>query len=100
MGSKRTNLDSRNICVLRDVFVLVEGVLGKLSLLLLDGKLDEEEHHRLQSGDGNISRSLVGDVFVQEVQGGGSLTNADEFMGALENILRLLMRRRRLYKSL
>jgi hypothetical protein len=35
-------------------------------------------------------------VLVKEVEGGRSLVDADEFMGALQDILRFLMRRRRL----
>ena len=82
-----------------DVLVLVESILGKLALLLLDGELDEEEHHRLQRDDGNISGALAGDVLVQQGQGRGGLANANELVGALQDILGLLVRRRRLSKT-
>ena len=78
---------------------MVKGVLGKLSLLLFDGKLDEEEHHRLQRHNWDISGALVGDVLMEQSQGGGSLADSDEFVSPLENILRLLVRRRRLSKD-
>lgn len=41
-------LNSRNVGVLRDVLVLVKCILGELSLLLLNGLLNQEEHNRLQ----------------------------------------------------
>lgn len=78
---------------------MVKGVLGKLALLLFDGKLDEEEHHRLQRHNWDISGALVGDVLMEQSQGGGSLADSDEFVSPLENILRLLVRRRRLSKD-
>ena len=84
-------LDGGDVGVLGDVLVLVEGVLGKLALLLLDGELDEEEHHGLQGGDGDIAGALRGDVLVEQGQGGGGLVDPDELVGALENILRLLV---------
>jgi hypothetical protein len=36
---------------------------------------------------------------MQQGQGSGGLTDTDEFMGPLENILGLLVRRRRLSKN-
>ena len=41
-------LNSRNVGVLGDVLVLVKSILGELSLLLLDGLLNQKEHNRLQ----------------------------------------------------
>lgn len=82
-----------------DVLVLVESILGKLALLLLDRELDEEEHHRLQRDDGNISGALAGDVLMQQGQGRGGLANANELVGALQDILGLLVRRRRLSEA-
>jgi hypothetical protein len=35
-------------------------------------------------------------VLVEECEGGGSLVDADEFVGALQDVLRFLMRWRRL----
>lgn len=78
-----THLDGSNICVLRNILILVESILRKLALLLLDGKLNEEEHHGLQRHDGDISGALVGDVLMQQGQGRGGLTDADEFVSPL-----------------
>jgi hypothetical protein len=75
---------------------LIEGILGQFSLLLLDRQLHQKEHHRLQRHDGDISRTLAGDVFVKKIQGRGSLVDADELMSALEHIFGFLVRRRRL----
>lgn len=64
-----THLDGRNVGVLRDVLVLVQSILCKLALLLLDGKFDEEEHHGLQGDDGDISGAFAGDVLMEQGQG-------------------------------
>jgi hypothetical protein len=53
-----TCLDCANVCVLADVLVLVQGILGQLSLLLFDGLLHEQNHNRLQGRDGHIAGSL------------------------------------------
>lgn len=92
-----TNLDGCNVGVLRNVLVLVKCILGELSFLLLDGQLHQQDHHRLEGRDWNISRTLVGDVLVEQGQGRGGLVDSDELMGAFEHIFGLLMRRRRLY---
>jgi hypothetical protein len=76
-------LDGSNICVLGNILVLIKSILGKLALLLLDGKLNEEEHHGLQRHDGDISGALVGDVLMQQGQGRGGLADADEFVSPL-----------------
>lgn len=94
-----TNLDGADVGVLRDIFVLVEGILGQFSFLLLDGKLDEKEHNRFERGNWDIARALAGDVLMEQNQGRGGLVHADEFVGALQNIFRLLVWRRRLRKE-
>ena len=91
-----TNLYGRHIGVLRDVLVLVERILGELSLLLLDGELDQQDHHRLERGDGNIAGPLRCDVLMQQGQGRGSLVDPDELMSTLQDIFGFLMRRGRL----
>ena len=88
-------LDCADVGVLGDILVLVEGVLGQLSLLLFYGLLDQEEHNRLQGHDGDISRSLGGNMFVEEDESSLLLPNAHEFVSALEHILGLLGWRRR-----
>jgi len=94
--SVATNLDGGNVGVLGDVLVLVERILGEFSLLLLYRQLDQENHDRFEGRDGHIAGSLGGDVLVKEGEGGRGLVDPDELLGALEDILRLLMRRRRL----
>lgn len=91
-----TYFNGGDVGVLRNILVLVESILGQFALLLFDGKLDEEEHHGLKRSNGNISGSLAGDVFVEQSQGGRHLADANELLSPLENILGLLMRRRRL----
>lgn len=88
-------LDSGNVGVLADILVLVQGILRQFALLLDDRLLNQQEHDRLQRRDGDISRPFRSDVLVQEDQGSLGLPHAHQLMGALENILRLLMRRRR-----
>ena len=92
-----TYLDSRDVGVLADVLVLVQGILGELSLLLLDGQLDQEEHDRLQRRNGDIARPLGVDVVVKQGQGRRGLLDPDQLVGPLQDILRLLVRRRRLW---
>lgn len=91
-----THLDGRDIGVLGQILVLVQGVLGQLSLLLLDGQLNKQEHDRLQRGDGSAPRALVGDVLMEQGQGRLGLVDPDQLVGALQDIFGLLMRRRRL----
>ena len=67
---------------------------------MLDGKFDEEEHHRLQGGDGNIAGALRRGVLVQQGQTGRRLVDADELVGAFEDIFGFLMRWRRLLQEL
>ena len=78
-----TNLDSADIGVLGDVLVLVKTILGGLALAKVDGQLNEQEHHRLERGDGAATGALGGDMFVEDSQGGGSLTDGNEFLGPL-----------------
>lgn len=92
-------LDSPDVGVLGDILVLVQGILGQLALLLLHRELDQKEHHRLQRGDGNIAGPLRGDVLVEKGQGGGRLLDADELIGAFENILWFLVGWRRLLRQ-
>ena len=66
---------------------------------MLDGKFDEEEHHRFQGGDGDISGSLRVDVLMEQDQGRGGLVNPDEFVGALQHIFGFLMGWRSLEKK-
>lgn len=91
-----TNLDGRNVCVLRNILILVEGVLGELSLLLFDGEFDQEEHNGLERRDGNISGAFAGNVLVKQSQSRRGLTDPDELMSALQHIFGFLVRWRRL----
>lgn len=92
-----THLNGSDVGVLGNILVLVQSILGQLSLLLLNRKLNQEEHNRLERHDGDISRALAGDVLVEEGEGGGCLVDADELVSPLQDVLRLLVRRRRLY---
>lgn len=80
---KFSYLNRSDVGVLGDVLVLVETILGGLALAKIDTELDEEEHHRLQRGDGAAARPLGGDMFVKDVEGGGGLTHGDEFLSPL-----------------
>lgn len=91
-----TYLDSSDVGVLADVLVLIQGILGELSLLLLDRQLDQKEHDGLQGRDGDIARPLGVDVVVKESQGRRGLVDPDELVGPLQDIFGLLVRRRRL----
>lgn len=97
-ASGTTNLDGSNVGILGNILILVEGVLGQLSLLLLDGKFDQKEHDGLQRRDGDISRPLAGDVLVKQSQGCRGLVDPDQLMSPLQDIFGLLMRRRRLLR--
>jgi hypothetical protein len=81
---------------LRDILILVEGVLGELSLFLFDREFDQEEHDGLERRDGNISGALAGDVLVEQGQSRRGLADPDELVSALEHILGFLVRWRRL----
>lgn len=94
-----TYLDGADVGVLRNVLVLIESILGELSLLLFNRLLNKELHHWLQRLDGDISRALGGDVLMEDGEGGRSLVDADEFMGAFQDVLGFLMWRRRLSPS-
>lgn len=78
-----TNLDSADIGILSDVLVLVKTILGGLALAEVDRQLNEQEHHRLEGGDGAATGALGGDMFVEDSQGGGSLADGDEFLSPL-----------------
>lgn len=78
-----TNLDSANVGVLGDVLVLVEAILGGLALAKVDGQFNEQEHHRLQRGDGAVAGPLRGDMFVEDGQGSGGLLDGDKFLSPL-----------------
>jgi hypothetical protein len=67
---------------LRSVLVLVEAVLGELALSQINAQLDEQDHHRLERGDGAVAGALGGDMLVEELQGSLLLLDADEFLGA------------------
>lgn len=84
---------------MREILVLVQGILGQLSLLLFDGELNQQEHNRLEGGDGSASGALVGDVLMEQGQGRRGLVDPDQLVGALQDIFGLLMRRGRLSRG-
>lgn len=72
-----------NVCVLRDVLVLVKPIFCRFAFAKIDGQFDEEKHDRLQRGDGAVARSLGGDMFVQDIECGLGLINGDELLCSL-----------------
>lgn len=83
LAKRRTYFDGSNICVLGGVLILIKSILGQFTLLEVDAKLDELEHHRLQGGDGTVSGSLGRDMFVQNGKGSVRLLDSDELLGSL-----------------
>lgn len=57
-------LDCCDVCVLRRVLVVVQTILGSLSLSQVDTKLDEEHHDGLERGNGAVAGALRRDMFV------------------------------------
>jgi hypothetical protein len=88
-------LDCADVGVLADILVLVQGILGQFALLLYDRLFNQQEHHRLQRGDGDISGSLRNDMLVKKGEGSRGLPHAHKFVSALQHILGFLMWRRR-----
>jgi hypothetical protein len=79
----RTHFNRANVCVLRNVLVLIEAVFGRFAFPQVDAEFDEEEHDRLQGGDRTIPGPLGGDMFVQYIESGLGLINCDEFLRSL-----------------
>lgn len=79
----RSYLDSSHVGVLSDVLVLIETILGGLPFTELDAEFNEQQHHRLERGDGTAARPLGGDMFVKDVQGSRGLAYGDEFLSPL-----------------
>jgi hypothetical protein len=79
----RTHLNSLNTGVLGDVLVLIQAILGGLSLSQAHAKLDEEDHDRLQRGDGRVAGPLRGDMFVKQLESAEVLVDGDEFLSTL-----------------
>ena len=76
-------LDSSDIGILRNIFVLVQSILRGLSLAQINTELNEKQHHGLERGDRAAARSLGGDMLVKDIKGGGSLAHGDEFLSPL-----------------
>ena len=93
--ARQSHLNGSNVGVLRGVLVLVKPVLGMFSFLEVDAKFEEQYHHRFQRLDRAVSRSLRGDMFVQNIEGSLGLAHCDELLRTLEHILRLRVRWRR-----
>lgn len=64
--SNATYLDRSDVGVLRRVLVGVKTVLCGFPLFQIDTELDEQEHHRLDGGDGVIPRPLGCDMLVED----------------------------------
>jgi hypothetical protein len=77
-------LDGSHIGVLGDVFVLVETILGSLSFAKIDAQFNEKEHDRFERRDRTAARPLRGDMFVEDIEGGGSLAHGDKFLSPLQ----------------
>lgn len=74
-------LDSSNVCVLGGVLVLVQTIFCEFAFAEIDAQFDEEDHYRLERGNGTVASALGGDMFVKQLQGSLLLLNADEFLG-------------------
>jgi len=81
----RSYLDSSNVGVLSNVLVLVETIFGSLSFTEIDAEFNEQQHHRLERGNGAAARPLGGDMFVEDVEGSRGLAHGDEFLSPLYN---------------
>jgi hypothetical protein len=75
-------LNGSHIGVLRRVLVLVQAILCELALAEIDTEFDEEDHDRLEGGNGAVAGALRGDMFVEELEGSLLLLDSDEFLGA------------------
>jgi hypothetical protein len=76
-------LDGSHVGVLGDVLVLVETILGSLSFAKVDTQFNEKEHDRFERGDRTAARPLRGDMFVEDIEGGGSLAHGNKFLSPL-----------------
>lgn len=76
-------LDSGDVGVLRGVFVVVETILGGLSLSQLNTELDKQEDDGLERSDGAVAGALGGDMFVEDSQGRLLLADCDELLRSL-----------------
>jgi hypothetical protein len=79
----RTHLNSLNAGVLGDVLVLVQAILGGLSLSQAHAKLDKEDHDRLERGDGRVAGPLGGDMVMKKLESTKVLVDGDEFLSTL-----------------
>ena len=78
-----THLDRLHTRVLCDVLVLIEAVLGGLSLPQANTQLDEKDHDRLQGGDRRVASTLGGHMVVEKLESTEVLVDGDEFLRAL-----------------
>jgi hypothetical protein len=62
---------------------LIQAILSSLALAQVDTQLNEEEHNRLEGSNRAAAGPLRGNMFVKDGQGGGGLTDGDEFLGPL-----------------
>jgi hypothetical protein len=78
-----THLNSLNIGVLGDVLVLVQSILGGLSLSQAHTKLDEKDHNRLQRSDGGVASTLGDNMVVEKLESTEVLVDGDKFLSTL-----------------
>jgi hypothetical protein len=78
-----SHLNSSHVGVLGRVLVLVQAILGEFALSQINAEFDEEDHHRLERGDGAVAGALGGDMFVEELEGSLLLLDSDKFLGTL-----------------
>lgn len=76
-------LDSGDIGVLRGILVVVETVLGLLSLSQLNTEFDKQKNDGLERGDGAVAGALGGDMLVEDGQSRLLLVDCDEFLCSL-----------------
>ncbi|KAG2027983.1 hypothetical protein GB937_000431 [Aspergillus fischeri] len=50
----------------------------------IDTQFNEKEHDRFERGDRTAARPLRGDMFVEDIEGGGSLAHGDKFLSPLQ----------------
>lgn len=78
-----TYLNRAHVGILRRVLILIEAILCELPFLQIDAQLHEQYHHRLQRGDGTVSRPFGGDMLMECGESSLRLAHTDELLSSL-----------------